>query len=159
MAILRPHEDGTDIIEVPCDFMPGRVVFWKKKPCEGEGDRDNGGWGPGTNSRSYVAVISLESSDPDSGVAFLDMDDVVDAFEAGQESLPRDAIKYLTVGAGGQYRPIARGADFIFTPTSFDGTKYPTLAIIDAKQRVVARTVAIDDITRVLWVPSAASGR
>lgn len=118
--------------------------------------KGTGGWGPGTDSRSYVAVISLEASDRDSGVAFLDMDDVVDAFEAGEETLPGDVIKYLSVGAGGQYRPMVRGADFIFTPTSFDGIKYATLAIIDAKKQVLARSVAIDDITRVLWVPSAA---
>lgn len=147
LAILRPQDDGTDVIEAPCKFSPGRVVFWRK----------DGGtpWGASTDARDYVAVISLESSDPESGVAFIDMDDVVDAFEGGEKNLSSDAVKYLKVGAGGQYRPIVRGGDFIATPTFFDGNKYSDLAIIDARTREVVRTVAIDDITRVLWVPKA----
>jgi len=149
LAILRPYDEAVDILEITVKFQPGRVVFWRK---------DGGSaWGPGTDARDYYAVISLESSDPKSGVAFLDLEVVVSAFETGQKTLPDDAVTYVDVGAGGQYRPIQRGGNYIATPCGYDGAKYNGLAIIDAQKKTLACTVDVGDVARIQWVPDPLS--
>lgn len=66
---------------------------------------------------SSTMQIALESSSSSSGVAFVDMADVIAAIKANQTTLPSSKVAFVEAGAGGMYRFITRGSKYIITPT------------------------------------------
>ena len=63
------------------------------------------------NPGNYWAIMALESSDENGGLAFLDMDLVVKGFAASQGILDKNVVQYVKLGAGAGYRPMKRGND------------------------------------------------
>ena len=107
------------------------------------------------NPGNYWAVMALESSDENGGLAFLDMDLVVKGFAASQSTLDKNVVQYVKLGAGALYRPMKRGNDYIVTPTNYDATlkRYTQLAIVNARTRAVT-TTSLAGTAKILWVPT-----
>ena len=112
-------------------------------------------FGVDPNPGNYWAVMALESSDENSGLAFLDMDLVVKGFASSLTTLDKSVVQYVKVGAGNLYRPMKRGNDYIVTPTKYDSNlkRYTQLAIVNARTRAVT-TTSLAGTSKILWVPT-----
>lgn len=116
-------------------------------------------YGADPNPGNYWAVISLESSDANSGVAFLDMQSVVQAFASGKTMLEPSAVQYVVVGPGNVYRPIESGLGYIATFV-WDATASPPAYTKLALVNVLTRTVQylpLSGLKKILWVPEFAA--
>lgn len=147
LSILKPVAGGAPLIlEVEVNYGPGTVVFWPKDSSITFGVDPNPG--------NYWAVIALEGSDDNAGLAFLDMAKVVQGFAAQAATLHNSVIEYVKLGPGSTYRPIKRGNDYIVTPiydTAAAG--YTKLAIVHARTRAVT-TIPLAGTAKILWVPT-----
>jgi hypothetical protein len=149
LSIIKPVAGGSPLVlEVEVDYKPGSVVFWPKDSSITFGVDPNPG--------NYWAVMALESSDQNGGLAILDMDLVFKAFAASQSILDKNVIQYVKLGAGNTYRPMKRGNDYIVTPTNYDSTlkRYTHLAIVNARTRTAVTTVSLAGTSKILWVPT-----
>ena len=146
LSIIKPLAGGVPLIlEVEVSYKPGSVVYWPKDSSITFGVDPNPG--------NYWAVMALESSDENAGLAFLDMDLVVKGFAAGKSLLDKSVIEYVKLGPGNVYRPLKRGSDYIATPI-YDTTAlgYTKLAIVNARTRAVT-TIPLLKTSKIIWVP------
>lgn len=122
LHFLKPvDDDDTETFEVSVQYNPGAVVFYPK---------DGTSWGPDTSFEDYLIFIALEDSDDNSGVLYIDAQDVSDAWYGQSDDVP---INYIGVGAGNYYRPLARGGGHIVTPTDYQSSSgYTSLSFINA---------------------------
>jgi len=152
LSIIKPVSGGSPLIlEVEVNYKPGSVVFYPKDSSITFGVDPNPG--------NYWAVVALESSDDNSGLAFLDMALVVQGFASGQTMLDKGVIQYVKVGGGSMYRPLKRGGDYIATPiydTAVGG--YTKLAIVNARSQSVATVLPLSGVAKIIWVPNLQAG-
>jgi hypothetical protein len=87
------------------------------------------------------------------GVAFLDMNEVVKAFAAGQTILSPSLVTILPVANGGTSRNIVRGNDYVMTPVYSTSTVTTQMVVINVKLRKISHYVPIPGAMRWLWVP------
>jgi hypothetical protein len=147
LSIIKPVAGGVPLIlEVEISYKPGAIVYWPKDSSITFGVDPNPG--------NYWAIVALESSDENAGLAFLDMDLVVKAFEAGLVMLDKSVIEYVNLGPGSLYRPLKRGNDYVATPI-YDTTAkgYTKLAIVNARTRSVT-TISLSKTSKIIWVPT-----
>ena len=149
LSIIKPVSGGPPLVlEVEVSYKPGSIVFWPKDSSIT--------FGTDANPGNYWAVMALESSDENSGLAFLDMDLVVAGFAASASTLDSSVVQYVKLGAGNTYRPMERGNDYIVTPTNYDSTlkRYTHLSIVNARTRSVQTTISLAGTAKILWVPT-----
>jgi hypothetical protein len=149
---IKPREDGgAEIVEVEVAGGPGKIAFWHKDDTSDDNEAGRF-WSAGADLSGFVLAIALEASTATSGLATIDMSAVVDAFDNGEEA--EVPVRYAELGAGAKYRPIARGADFIATPSGATSEYggYTELAIVNLRDESTY-TLDIPDTGRVLWVP------
>jgi len=148
LSIIKPVSGGSPLIlEVEVNYKPGSVVFYPKDSSIT--------FGVDPNPENYWAVIALESSDDNSGLAFLDMALVVQGFAKGSVLLDKTVVQYVKIGAGATYRPLKRGTDYIATPI-YDSTVlgYTKLAIVNARTQTVSTVLPLAGVAKILWVPN-----
>jgi hypothetical protein len=150
IAILKPTPTGTKILEIPMSYNPGSTIYYPKDPSVT--------FGTDPNPSNYWAVIALEEKSANGGVAFLDMAVVVDGFNRNVTILDASVVTYLPVGPGKGDRPIARGNDFVATPsmtgTTGTDTTQGSISLINIKTKAIVATFNIPAISRVIWVPT-----
>lgn len=100
-----------------------------------------------TNVTDWLAFFSLVADDPDTGMAWIDFEDVV-------ESDPDDDVVAEVISLGqvnGTRRVIKRGGRWVATPVHFPTS---SLAIVDSETKELSQSVTgIGNVTRIVYVP------
>jgi hypothetical protein len=156
VSIIKPSSDGntTQILELYVSGKPGSVLYVPKNTSVTYGDDKD--------PRNYYAFIGLgdQTSASTSGVAILDMADVVAGFTAGLTVLSNTSVEFLYFGASSstENRIMSRGMGYVASPV-YDTTlgKNTKVAFIDETTRKVTKTITInsgtDHIQKLLFVP------
>jgi hypothetical protein len=145
LHILQPKEDGTtNIIDVPL-LQPGNIVFYPKNA--------NIEYGTDTNPSNYIMALGYAS-----GVAFLEMSVVVNAFLKGATTLTIDDFTTVATATNGVSRTIVRGNDYVVIPEFQSGSTVTTrLAVVSFKSKQIVSYISMPNSLKVAFVPIESS--
>lgn len=140
LHVLKPMADGTTLIREVAMQSPGNIVFWPKN--------SEIAFGLDANPSNYVLAVAVAS-----GVSFLDLRVVVQAFATASGVIDPSSISTVAVEGTGGYRTLRRGHNYLCLGSSYssDGVA-GKLAIVN----ILTLTVKYLDVAKmqsIVWVP------
>ncbi|CEM11186.1 unnamed protein product [Vitrella brassicaformis CCMP3155] len=123
--------DETKVITLDVPGGPGKMSFFNTVD-------------DASSAAHWLAFIALGSDEADSGVAVVDIGEVL----AGNLT-----YSLINVGPGRMYRSIERGGPWVLTPVAEGGGSYTGVAVIDARTGDFRNLSNVTDAQSLLWMP------
>ena len=123
--------------------LPGPTVpkFYAKNPSIQ--------YGVDKNASNYVAIIPITT-----GLAFVDMNAIIQGFASGLNYLPATFASIVTYATGGTARTVANGGDYVIGASYSSSTVVNGIAIINVRTRTVRYLPNVAPAaSRFLWAP------